>query len=46
MQNGEDLELIFKFWEENLWLGWPCLTKKIQPKKPRSSTPPSKSVLP
>jgi hypothetical protein len=28
-----------------LWLGWPCLTKKIQSKKPRPSTPPSKSFL-
>jgi hypothetical protein len=28
-----------------LWLGWPYLTKKIQSKKPRPSTPPSESVL-
>jgi hypothetical protein len=29
----------------DLWLGWPYLTKKIQSKKPRPLTPPSKSVL-
>jgi hypothetical protein len=28
-----------------VWLGWPCFTKKVQSKKPRPSTLPSKSVL-
>jgi hypothetical protein len=33
------------YWHYALWLGWPYLTKKIQSKKPRPSTPPSQSVL-
>jgi hypothetical protein len=28
-----------------VWLGWPYLTKKMQSKKPRPPTPPSKYVL-
>jgi hypothetical protein len=34
-----------KLMKNILWLGWPHLTKKIQSKKPRPSTPPSQSVL-
>ena len=28
-----------------IWLGWPCLTKKIQSPQPRPSQPPQNSVL-